>query len=206
MASDATLPEGVVASRASVSCNFLFTIGVPFGGPDHLLLTNFDPGVYNTWFPPFHFFPWVLPAGAKTYRDLQTVVTQGRPPEARSDQAKLSATSVVKDRLSLSLLDSKKVAGIPDEVWLKFSRSQQQWTVYQFEYYVITEIDRRGLERLHNKSEVAFLPLQGKLFENALETGKFQTIPIVDNILRLLNDRATVAELKNRARELVLHS
>ena len=86
-----------------------------------------------------------------------------------------------------------------EEIWLKFSKSQQQWTLYEFAYFLGLPADRHALRGATERLSTVWLPLVGAEFDEAVRTERFQGIPIVDNVARLLRDPAFVSEIVHTA-------
>jgi hypothetical protein len=82
-----------------------------------------------------------------------------------------------------------------EEIWLKFSKSQQQWTLYEFAYFRATNVDQEALRGAGARLSTVWLPLVGPKFAEAVRTERFEGVPIVDNIVGLLRNPAFVAEI-----------
>jgi len=196
--SEATLPNNISLTRASVSLNFLLVDRGSGNAAPTLFLYNYDPKTYNTWYPPFHFRPWSTSSPATTYRDLRRVLNDERPAETQRAAHLPVAIRHVEEML---LLKEMTVAPEPlrEEIWLKFSKSQQQWTLYEFAYFRGCPADRHALQGAAEQLSTVWLPLVGPDFDEAVRTERFQGIPIVDNIVHLLRDPAFVSEIVKTA-------
>jgi hypothetical protein len=192
--SDATLPNNISLTRASVSLNFLLVDHGSGNTAPSLFLYNYDPKTYNTWYPPFHFRPWSIPSPATTYRDLRRALNGERPAETQRAAHLPAAIRHVEEMLLV-----KEMTVQPDplreEIWLKFSKSQQQWTLYEFAYFRGLPADRHALRGATERLSTVWLPLVGAEFDEAVRTERFQGIPIVDNVARLLRDPAFISEI-----------
>jgi hypothetical protein len=192
------LPDGLTVTRASVSSNFLVCKEQEPPAMQGLLLTNFDPKTYNTWFPLFHFVPWVLATPAATYSELRSHMFDNCAPSAQPGAACQVALERIRHDLELQRFEATSEPWLPQEIWLKYSRSQKQWTVYRFDYYVARVFEPSGELQLRVPERV-FFPLQGPEFVDALETGIYRGVPIVDNILRVLRLPDVVNQLRARS-------
>lgn len=193
------LPEDMRPSRASASVNFLVPINLNDRSDPALLLHNFDPKTYNTWYPPFHFVPWSLSDRPQTYRDLVDVAFEQCPEEARPERHSSEAAANVRRVFELSNFDYKADPQFQDEIWLKYSKSKQEWTVYRFNYYCAVDIDKAQLVRNRQRFNIDFLPLEGPEYKAACKTEKYNDIPVVDNLIRLLASPDCISVLKKAA-------
>jgi hypothetical protein len=75
---------------------------------------------------------------------------------------------------------------VPEEIWLKYSKSKNQWTAYRFDYFTVLDRDRQTLVARADQLNIGFLPLAGADFQTVVSTGAFHGRPVVDNLLRLL--------------------
>lgn len=198
LGSDDTLPNNISLTRASVSLNFLLVDRGSGNTVPALFLYNYDPKTYNTWYPPFHFRPWSTSSPATTYRDLRRVLNGERPAETRRTAHLPAAIRHVEELLLVKEM-TVQPEPLREEIWLKFSKSQQQWTLYEFAYFLGLPADRHALRGATERLSTVWLPLVGAEFDEAVRTERFQGIPIVDNVARLLRDPAFVSEIVHTA-------
>ena len=71
-----------------------------------------------------------------------------------------------------------------DEWWIKYSVSQQVWTIYLFENYKVI-VDNLLFEANEN---ICLLPSDDCENEDWFSTGRFNNVEIVDNIYELLKN------------------
>ncbi len=193
------IPTFFQPNRASVSTNFITALRqVPSGGLG-LVLHNFDPITYSTWYPLFHFSPWNLLLTPTTYADLLSTVLDDCPNELRIEAHRLSSELHIRTKLGLTRFSSSPKALVPQEVWLKYSKSKKQWTVYRFDYFMVVDLNHEEVVANANLLNLGFLPLEGKLFIEASTSGMFQGIAIVDNLLRLLRDAPVLSRIMSGA-------
>lgn len=189
------LEEALRPRRASVSTNCFTVLAHAAHGHPSLVLHNFDPGVYNTWYPFFHFTAWDLGRQPSTYAELIAAVSLECPEHVFPSAHRQATESQVRTKLGLCPFLLSEDMLVPQEVWLKYSKSKDQWTAYRFDYFAVTEIDNGDVIRRAQELNLSFLPLSGDVFETTLATGTFQNRPVVDNILRLLSDPAARSRL-----------
>lgn len=193
--SDSPIPVHLRPTRASASTNFL--ISIVLDNPV-LVLHNFDPVTYDTWYPPFYFTPWSLPKTPETYQEMCNQVLIESPPESKPDVHSRIGADKVRERFGLSRFEFVASPSFEKEVWLKFSNSKKEWTVYRFNYFYASDLSKDDLISEAREKNLAFLPLDASL-KHTLSDGQFQGKPIVDNLVRLLSDPSRVELLRSIA-------
>jgi hypothetical protein len=189
------LPAGILPTRASVSLNFLFVKRDP--GDGSLFVFNYDPKTYNSWYPPFHFRAWTPDAPIYRFADIKQALDE-RPPETRFTAHLPVAISAVREEFNLRTVDV-----LPDparrEIWLKFSKSQQLWTLYEFVYLWASTVPMSALDGGNPRAMTDWIPLTGAEFEQTAESENWKGLPLVDNLAKLLRDVSFVKMLREHA-------
>lgn len=193
--SDVPIPQHLRPNRASASTNFLISLSLDSPA---LVLHNFDPVTYNTWYPPFYFTPWSLPKAPETYQEMCKQVLIECPLESKPDVHSRAGANQVRERFGLSKFEFVASPSFEQEVWLKFSNSKREWTVYRFNYFYASELSKEDLVSNAHENNLAFLPLDASL-ETVLADERFEGKPIVDNLVRLLSDPGRVKLLRSIA-------
>ncbi len=189
------IPADLRPVRASVSTNFLAVLGRLHGPTPALVIHNFDPATYNTWYPLFYFSPWDLPQAPVNYGELASAVSTECPEHVRASPHRLLAEAQIRSKLGLGRFSSSSERPVPEEIWLKYSKSKNQWTAYRFDYFTVTSLDQEALTARADQTNIDFLPLAGDDFRAVVETGMFRGRPVVDNLLRLLADPSVIGRL-----------
>ena len=153
----------------------------------HLIIFNIDPTKLNKWYPCFVSHNSNCVFASNNYRDLivefeTKAFEKGYTEECRKE-------SIIKKVENLLNCTIKKVEFHKidsDEWWIKYSISQEVWTVYLFENYVV-EIDNITFKQNDN---IALLPLKSN--EKWLNTGRFNNIEIVDNLFGILKNNINI--------------
>jgi hypothetical protein len=190
------LPDGILPTRASVSLNFLFVTDRIADTPG-LFVFNYEPKTYNSWYPPFHFSAWTPNIHPARFADLKQVL-DARPPETRLTTHLPVAIAALRDEFNLSTLNVSPDAA-RRELWLKFSKSQQVWTLYEFVYLWATTVPMSALDVGHPEAMAGWLPLAGFEFKQTISSGRWKGLPLVDNLANLLRESAFVEMLRDHS-------
>jgi len=190
------LPDGILPTRASVSLNFLFVASNSADEPS-LFVFNYDPKTYNSWYPPFHFRAWIPDVPPSRFIDLKQVL-DARPPETRLNAHLPVAIASIRDEFNLPTLNVS-----PDsarrELWLKFSKSQQLWTLYEFVYLWASTTPISALDMGNPRATTGWIPLAGSEFTQTIASGHWKGLPLVDNLVGLLREPAFVEVLRGHS-------
>jgi hypothetical protein len=188
------IPNDVIPKRYAIATNILCVLKTTNGAG--FLLLNSEPEISNTWYPfyttinAFHTFE------ENQYKSLV------------DEFSEKIISDVERNRISDTTKKFSEMFGCGEvltenmnrnEYWLKYSKSKNVWTIYLFEFYVISFIENKNeiLSRLD--SVKTLLPLDEISLEKTLEVGKVNNVPIVENIRLLLKEQANLSLLNKSA-------
>ena len=151
----------------------------------HLVLFNIDPVKLNKWYPCFVSHNADCSFSANNYGDLfaefiSVASEKGYTEERRKEAIIKKMQDLLNcktDIVSLTKMHN-------DEWWIKYSVSQQVWTIYLFENYKVI-VDNLLFEANEN---ICLLPIDDCENEDWFSTGRFNNVEIVDNIYELLKN------------------
>lgn len=187
-----TIPTDVVPKRYAIATNVLCMVKTNSAGG--FLLLNSEPQISNTWYPFY-----------STINNFHTF-NEGRYKSLVSEFDTNIISGIENDRISPAIKkfsESFKCGAVSvenmhrDEYWLKYSKSSNVWTIYLFEYFIISFIENiDGLISCLDSNK-ALLPIDEIKLRQILDEGKFNGIPIVANIKSLLEDPTALSLLRS---------
>lgn len=188
------IPNEVIPKRYAIATNILCVLKTTNGAG--FLLLNSEPEISNTWYPFY-----------TTINNFHTFEENKYKALADEFSEKI-ISGVEKNRISDARKKFSEAFGCGEiltenmnhnEYWLKYSKSKNVWTIYLFEFYVISYIENKNeiLSRLD--SVKTLLPLDEISLEKTLEVGRVNNVPIVENIRLLLKEQATLSLLYKSA-------
>lgn len=192
------IPEDHVPQRFAIATNFLLCADLSCGRKG-LLLFNYEPQKWNQWYPYFSSVNAMYSFDGETYGDIVTVFNncimrrddvQNRLAKAEREFSRLLGISPGQIKFGKS--------PVVPEMWLKYSKTQNLWTLYLMEFLQISYLPPINLESLDN-DVVDFMPLTDDVIRDVLTTGKYRGIDVVDNTLAIIRDNEILSELKNRS-------
>lgn len=189
------IPKECFPARFAIATNLIMCVKKPdnsFG----FLLFNYEPEKWNQWYPYFSSVNGMYGFHGRTYKDI---VDEFKSDILTTEQAKCrveSATKAVEKLLGASNIKVEPSC-VPDEFWLKFSKTQDIWTLYYMEFLQITDINM-SIDAIDN-NVVTLLPLQESTITEVLREGKYRGIEIVDNTLDILNSPDMIKTIKTKA-------
>lgn len=169
--------------RFAIATNGLIVTKV--NDKDHLVLFNIDPFKLNKWYPCFVSHNADYNFNANNYGYLlaefnNKILEKEYTEERRKDAIIKKMESLLNCKTDMVNLTKSN----NDEWWIKYSVSQQVWTIYLFENYKVT-VD--NIPFVSNEN-IALLPIADPKNEDWFSTGRFNNIEIVDNIYELLKN------------------
>lgn len=152
---------------------------------EYLVLFNIDPVKLNKWYPCFVSHNAECNFNANNYGDLLSefnykMLEKGYTEECRKEAIIKKMESLL--NCETDNVNFKKINN--DEWWIKYSVSQQVWTIYLFENYKVV-VDNLSFV---SNDKIALLPIAERENEDWFYTGKFNNVEIVDNIYGLLKN------------------
>lgn len=184
LTTEAPVPDGISIMRASASITLLITQQLA-SEKASLLVFNYDARTYNAWYPPFHFVAWSLPGPPATMRELGQALTTNRPSDAQFT-AHFGVAVREAERNFPTLALRPDTHPFLEEVSVKYSKSQQQWTAYSLEYVLVDAAGSIPGDCDAVGRPTRWLPLRGPSFNATVAGGRYEGVPLVDNLLRLL--------------------
>lgn len=191
-----SISEDHVPQRFAIATNLLLCADLTCGRKG-LLLFNYEPKKWNQWYPFFSSVNAMYSFDGKTYGDVVNIFNncimrredvQNRLTKAEQEFAGLLGISPGQIKFDKSPI-------IP-EMWLKYSKTQNLWTLYLMEFLQISYLPPIHLESL-DKNVVDFMPLTDDTIYDVLTTGKYRGIDVVDNTLEIIRDNEILSALKN---------
>lgn len=189
------IPKECFPARFAIATNLIMCVKKPdnsFG----FLLFNYEPKKWNQWYPYFSSVNGMYGFHGRTYKDI---IDEFKSDILTTEQAKCrveSATKAVERLLGASNVKVEP-SSVPDEFWLKFSKTQDIWTLYYMEFLQITSINM-SIDAIDD-SVVTLLPLEESTISEVLREGKYRGIEIVDNTIDILNSPDLISAIKDKA-------
>lgn len=162
-----------------------------------LLLFNYEPEKWNQWYPYFSSVSFLHDFSANTYAELVSEFREEcqQHPEVESRFTK--AEEAFSQLLSLDGPVKIGSSSLPSEMWLKYSKTQDIWTLYLIEFLQVNEMPEVNFDSL-DKDMVTFLPLTSKCIQEVVSTGKYRGIDVVDNTLDILSDSQALEAVRSK--------
>ena len=149
----------------------------------YLLMVNVDPVKINKWYPVFVSHNSLYAFNANDYEKLIEEFTDASNEHGFSITSRRSACITYLEKFISSTFEVNRIDKIDeDRYWIKYSKSQDIWTMYLFENYAFF-VDKISVPQ---RDDIALIPLKNNLAW--IETGVFAGLKIVDNMYMLLRD------------------
>lgn len=195
------VPAEYIPKRFAVATNILLCANIGEGRKGFLVF-NYEPEKWNQWYPYFSSVNDMYKFEGKTYKDLVEIFEKDiilrTDVQNRLDKSKaafLDLIGIVDGNIVLS--DSP----VAPEMWLKFSKTQNIWTFYYMEFFLVTKLTKINLKSL-DSNIVDFIPLTEKVINETIKTGQYRGIDVVDNTLDIIKDKSILDTLKKSAIEI----
>jgi len=194
------IPNNMRPKRFAVATNAMIIVEDSKTSEKSMLLYNYDPVNWNQLYPYFTSSNAMNNFKSERYGDLleefeAAISKNGFSPKNRINRLKKDLVE------SLSQVDIELVKSdvIKDEYWLKYSKSQDVWTIYLIEFFQLqstaTNLDKYVL----TKDDKCLLSLSKEKVQDILDEAKYNEVPIVKNTLNILKDEELLNELMNTA-------
>ena len=188
------VPKEFYPKRFAIATNFVI-----ISKDKGFLLFNYEPEKWNQWYPFFSSVADLYEFHGVTYSDL-----------VDEFNSKILSLSHVKRRFEKGKKDLFKILNISGgsisykkdpvspEYWLKYSKTQDIWTMYYMEFVQVSKISEIDFSKLQTNI-VDFLDLSADSLDHAIEEGKFKNVEIVDNTLDILKNKELLSQLLEQA-------
>ena len=188
------IPAEVMPKRFAIATNMLLV-----EKRRGLLLFNYEPQKWNQWYPFFSSVNGLQAFTAQTYGDLiksfeNQIFTREDAKNRVSKAIKLMSEILGVGEQDIGVKDSL----IPSQFWLKYSKTQNMWTLYYMEFLQVQRIDNANFSTI-SKDIVDFLPLDNESIDAVLASKTFKNTQIVDNTIELLEDPQLLSLLKSES-------
>lgn len=189
-----TVPTECIPKRFAIATNILlcaFNKG--------LLLFNYEPEKWNQWYPYFSSVNDMYEFKGATYeelvKDFKSHIMPRADVQARLEKAQQAFLNLLGVHGGeIKFCDSP----IAPEMWLKYSKTQNIWTFYYMEFLQVQQLPTINFESL-DSNVVDFMPLVENTIHEAVETGKYRGIEVVDNTIAILKNRENLSKLLSGA-------
>lgn len=167
--------------RFAIATNALMVVQNDSGR--YLLMVNVDPIRLNKWYPVFVSHNALHTFAANDYGELVEEFNSASDKHGFSIETRRAACIKCLEEFVGSSFEVEEIEKIDkDRYWIKYSKSQDIWTMYLFENYVFFVNNIIVPQR----DDIALIPLDDNL--DWVETGIYKNLPIVDNMYELLKD------------------
>lgn len=187
-----------VPQRFAIATNFLLCADLG-GGRKGLMLFNYEPQKWNQWYPYFSSVNAMYTFDGETYGDIETIfnncIMQRKDVQDRLFKAEREFAGLLGIASGQIKIDKSPVG---PEMWLKYSKTQNLWTLYLMEFLQISYLPQIHLESL-DKDVVDFMPLTDDVIRDVLATGKYRGIDVVENTLEIIRNNEILSALKSRS-------
>ena len=199
----ALLPRDVRVSRYAIATHF-FICTKNKSGEYGIILYNYDPINWKQLYPYFisHANEYAFESSdfSSMLKEFENIVIKdnmGREKRLQESLIKVQQT------VGQEKLKYQRINNMPDEYWIKYSKSKNMWTIYLFEYYQIV-----GLADSLNVSEFKgtdklYVPLNNESTTEILEKGTYRGIKVTSDIVHMLSDLSILSEIKSNALSIV---
>lgn len=192
------IPSEYIPQRFAIATNFLLCadLGREKKG---FLLFNYEPQKWNQWYPYFSSVNSMYSFEGATYGDIvsifNTYIMQRGDVQTRLSKAEREFVELLGITSGQIKIDESPIS---PEIWLKYSKTQNIWTLYYIEFFQISDLPPIDLESL-DKDIVDFMPLTDSVIQDVLTTGKYRGINVVENTLEIIRDDKVLSALKDNS-------
>jgi len=177
------LSELVPSSKIPTRVVFSISLLIPceINKQKGLLLYNYEPSTWNTWFPPYHAYYWKMGFNKGSYKDLIAAAESACPDTTTLHPAGYlkETAAIIRDKFNIQELRVQDEPINEADYWLKYSKTKNEWTLYRFMYHV----SRASLPpSFSNNPLFSVIPIDSQL-KLILEKGVINGITVVDNLL-----------------------
>ena len=185
------VPSDVIPKRYAVATNILCTVNK--NGSQGMLIYNSEPQISNTWYPFYSTINDFYTFKSVSYKFLI------------EEFHKSIITGIEKDRITPASNNFSELFGCGkidvinlnrNEYWLKYSKSSGVWTLYLFEYYLVSKIESLSSLLKSENNTKKFMPLDDFTIQKVLATGLYEGIPLVENIKQVLKNPEVLSKLR----------
>lgn len=189
------IPGDCFPARFAIATNLLMCVK-KLDDSYGFLLFNYEPEKWNQWYPYFSSVNGMYTFHGNTYKD---VVDEFKTKVLDSELASHRVENAKKDIIKLLNAShiTTETSSVPSEFWLKFSKTQDIWTLYYMEFIQITDINSLSVESIDDDT-ITLLPLEESIISEVLKEGKYKGIEIVDNTLEILRDSNLIESIKKK--------
>jgi len=166
-----------------------------------LFVYNYSPDRWKLWFPPYHFHVWEMPRQAVTYAELIANAVRACPDQRTIDpEGHLpEAIGAIQAKFGLGRLEVNSSPMVQREAWLRFSKTENQWTLYLINYYLVTCAEERASLVASDDPLKSVIPLYGPDFCKILSTERYRGLGVSDNLVNFLREQSRVELLVSSA-------
>lgn len=188
------VPKEVFPKRFAIATNFII-----ISKDKGFLLFNYEPEKWNQWYPFFSSVADLYEFHGETYSDLvaefNNIIFSLSHVKRRFDKGE-------KELFKILNISNDSISYIKDpvspEYWLKYSKTQDIWTMYYMEFVQVTKIAKANSLQLQTDI-VDFLDLSADSLDKTIEEGRFKNVEIVDNALDILKNKKLLSQLLEQA-------
>lgn len=199
-----SVPNEIIPTRLAVATNVIFVTEDSTTEEMSILLYNYDPIKWNQLYPYFvsHNAPYDFKS--KNYTDLvnefhQALLEKDFTKEKRLINTKQEFCKTINQEDVVFLAESF----IEDEYWIKYSKSQDVWTIYLMEFYQVSELKNTLEKAIFHQSDKTLMPINHNNLEVILKEEKYNDVPIIDNTIDILKNTELLNKLKKNAIKIV---
>jgi len=188
-------PIEVAPKRYAISTNILCS--VKDDGMEKFLFINSDPEFSKTWYPFYTTINAFYTFESKKYGDLVREYHDEIIAKAAKDRIE-KAKSEFSAMFNCGTVEVENMQR--NEYWLKYSKSSNVWTIYLFEFYIATSVSDLNALKANLGDKNVLLPIgDGSDLDAVLSKGTIAPMPIVTNIIKLLNEKEALDLLLKKA-------
>jgi len=203
IAENQKIPSEIIPTRLAVATNILFFVK-DSGGEYSMLLFNYDPINWKQLYPYFFSHSAVWEFKSTHYADIVNELNDALIANNYSKNNRIENTKHdFCKSLNIPDVEFYDEKPIPDEYWIKYSKSQNSWTIYLMEFYQvrINEKEQLKMEYLNNSGKT-LIKLDKANIDTIITTGKIDGLPVIDNTIEIIKDKDLLNRLFRNAVEL----
>lgn len=192
------IPEECLPSRFAVSTNLICFIKELITDQEGVIILNYEPVKWNQWYPFYSTINDFYEFQSNHYGDLCNEFNSLLDNFTGSEEDRI--TKAVNEFIQLFDCKDVSIGNNPlteAEYWLKFSKTQNVWTLYLIEFYCVTDVGDKSNLLDNGKIEQALIPLKDPGLKGFLETGKINNINVVNNTISLVSEVGILQEIKD---------